>query len=328
MRKTLFLILFLFSISLIHAQEKLSKEEKERREKNVQAGNPFTKFGSKAPVATLSKGKYLEVHDLDSIVTIGTIRWHVENQQIVGRLIRDMNDPDAQPIGDATGRWMSPDPLSEEFPSYSPYNFVMNNPLRLVDPDGRAPLDHWQLNNQGNLELAKKTNDNFNVFFDEKGKKIFQTNEQSTEMAKKDWAGKGDEYINKLKTTFINIAEQPEVYNTMVERAKETGFDNKLVNLPGMKEIGETYKKNGAAIGALEMLREMPKFASGNIFAGSGPNGFLTQLGKTIYTGVTGTDVTKDAKAFFHQALENSKQFIKNIEVGYNHGINQLTNGN
>lgn len=141
MKKTLFLMLLLLSTGIITAQEKLSKEEKERREKNIRAGNPFTKFGSKAPVATLSKGKYLEVHDLDSIVTIGTIRWHVEDQKIVGRLIRDKTNPDAQPIGDVAGRWMSPDPLSEEFPSWSPYNFVMNNPIRLVDPDGRAPFD-------------------------------------------------------------------------------------------------------------------------------------------------------------------------------------------
>lgn len=166
MKKTLFLILLLLSGGVVTAQEKLSKEEKERREKNVQAGNPFAKFGSKAPVATLSKGKYLEVHDLDSIVTIGTIRWHVENQKIVGRLIHDRNDTDAQPIGDATGRWMSPDPLSEEFPGYSPYNFVLNNPLRMVDPDGRASYDiivngseskkfTQQLNSASNLNITR-----------------------------------------------------------------------------------------------------------------------------------------------------------------------------
>src|SRR5699024_1443218 len=34
------------------------------------------------------------------------------------------------------GRWMSPDPLSEEYSSWSPYNYVMNNPLRFIDPTG------------------------------------------------------------------------------------------------------------------------------------------------------------------------------------------------
>lgn len=142
MRKIYYLLLLFFSFSVLSAQEKLSKEEKARREKNIQAGNPFAKYGSKAPVATLSKGKYLEVHDLDSIVTIGTSRWHVDNKKIVGDIIIDSLNVDAQPIGDAPGRWMSPDPLSEEFPSWSPYSFSFNSPIVFKDPDGRAPLPY------------------------------------------------------------------------------------------------------------------------------------------------------------------------------------------
>jgi hypothetical protein len=37
--------------------------------------------------------------------------------------------------------WLSVDPLAEKFPSHSPYSFCFNNPLRFVDPDGRAPSD-------------------------------------------------------------------------------------------------------------------------------------------------------------------------------------------
>lgn len=35
------------------------------------------------------------------------------------------------------GRWLSEDPLARKYASLSPYNFVANNPLMLVDPDGR-----------------------------------------------------------------------------------------------------------------------------------------------------------------------------------------------
>ncbi len=36
--------------------------------------------------------------------------------------------------------WLSVDPLAHEFPSWTPYNYTMNNPINLIDPDGRAAL--------------------------------------------------------------------------------------------------------------------------------------------------------------------------------------------
>jgi len=138
--KKLYLLFFcLFTVSIITAQEELSQQEKDRRQKNIQAGNPFAKLGSKAKVATLSNGKYLEVQDLDSIVTIGTVRFNVDRNEIVGFVERDTLNPDAQPIGDVPSRWISPDPLSEEFSEWSPYTFVYNNPIKFTDPTGMAP---------------------------------------------------------------------------------------------------------------------------------------------------------------------------------------------
>ena len=37
----------------------------------------------------------------------------------------------------ALGRWTSVDPLAEKHPEWSPYNYVLNNPMALLDPDGR-----------------------------------------------------------------------------------------------------------------------------------------------------------------------------------------------
>lgn len=126
---------------VLKTRDRLTPEEAERRRKNIEAGNPFKRYGYYPKVATLSRGKYLEFHDRDTIVTIGSVRFNIKTQEIVDFSEVDLSDPDAQPIGDTHGRWISPDPLSEEFQSWTPYNLSFNNPLKYKDPDGRAPED-------------------------------------------------------------------------------------------------------------------------------------------------------------------------------------------
>ena len=38
------------------------------------------------------------------------------------------------------GRFLSLDPLAADFAAWSPYNYVLGNPIVFVDPDGRAPV--------------------------------------------------------------------------------------------------------------------------------------------------------------------------------------------
>src|SRR5690554_6494590 len=173
MKKILVLALCFLVFGITFAQEvELSKEEKERREKNIQAGNPFAEFGYEAKVATLSKGKYLEVHDLDSIVIIGSSLWHVKKQQIVGKVEQDTTDIYRQPLFDTAGRWLSPDPLAEEFPEWSPYNFTYNNPMRYIDPTGLAPEDIFQVDQKGKITQIEAEGEDVLVVVDKKGNEI------------------------------------------------------------------------------------------------------------------------------------------------------------
>lgn len=43
----------------------------------------------------------------------------------------------ARLLDPAIGRWMSVDPLVDMYPAWSPYNYVMNNPVSFWDHDGR-----------------------------------------------------------------------------------------------------------------------------------------------------------------------------------------------
>jgi RHS repeat-associated protein len=40
----------------------------------------------------------------------------------------------------AFARWTSVDPMADEFPASSPYNYTLNNPVASIDPMGRAPI--------------------------------------------------------------------------------------------------------------------------------------------------------------------------------------------
>jgi RHS repeat-associated protein len=39
-------------------------------------------------------------------------------------------------------RFLTLDPMAEKYMGYSPYNYVMGNPIRLIDPDGMMPTDN------------------------------------------------------------------------------------------------------------------------------------------------------------------------------------------
>lgn len=59
--------------------------------------------------------------------------------------------------------WMSVDPLAHLRTWVSPYNFVQNNPILRIDPDGRLD-DDYTAKKDGSIEV-KKTDDNFDRFF-------------------------------------------------------------------------------------------------------------------------------------------------------------------
>ena len=69
--------------------------------------------------------------------------------------------------------WLSVDPMSDKYPSMSPYTYCGNNPVRLVDPDGE---DVWEIDESGKIinQYEDKSIDQFYIV-DSKGNCIAES---------------------------------------------------------------------------------------------------------------------------------------------------------
>ena len=69
--------------------------------------------------------------------------------------------------------WISVDPLADKYPNLSPYTYCADNPVRLVDPDGR---DVWEISENGKIinQFEDKSIDQFYIV-DSKGNCIAES---------------------------------------------------------------------------------------------------------------------------------------------------------
>lgn len=139
----------------------------------IYAQNPFEDYDYEPKIGTLSQGKYIEHFDNDSLVRIGSVILDTYTNKIVKFVIEETTFTEAGAEPTVMSRWWQQDPLSDEFPSWSPYSFTFNNPIKYTDPTGMAPVDIFELNvDTGQIEMIQKTDDNFDTLKDEDGNTI------------------------------------------------------------------------------------------------------------------------------------------------------------
>lgn len=259
---------------VLKSHDELTPEEAERRRKNIEAGNPFKKYGYYPKVATLSKGKYLEFHDMDSIVSIGSIRYNKKTKDIVEFKEIDINDPDAQPYLDTAGRWFSPDPLSEEFRAWSPYNYAVNNPIRNIDPDGRAaehidPSAIFEKNKDGSYKNPKLVQ-SWNAFATSKDGIAFLKDYASPgqKIAGVEYSDKGGKYHNKGMDLSFDSGKALDNYNKgafdkavgITDRISENGRMNFRVSIEDRAYTDQTLETLTHELGIHVKLGSMDYF--------------------------------------------------------------------
>lgn len=102
----------------------------------------FKKHGITKEPLTLSKGKYKETFYNEEIMQVGTVLINTRTNKVVKFLEEDTTKFAYK--AETTSRFLTVDPLAEEYYSWSPYVYVKNNPLKYIDPDGRDIKIYYQ----------------------------------------------------------------------------------------------------------------------------------------------------------------------------------------
>lgn len=264
----IFSLLFVSTFTFAQEKDSLTKEEKERREKNIQAGNPFKKYGYTPKIATLSDGKYLEFHDLDSVVIIGSVYYNRITKKVIDFVERDMTNPDAQPLSDVRGRWLSPDPLSEEYSNWTPYNYVKNNPLRYSDPTGMAGEDFIDINKKNGLVTITPAEGNDQVRLigeDGKVEASYEYGENGSFAKENKITHEDGQKINVEQGTYIEFNDYDKArtfYEFAAKSDVEFGFVDFFFskNITGMTTVMTNYQEETVYMGSYvnKVLRKNP----------------------------------------------------------------------
>jgi hypothetical protein len=104
----------------------------------AQNDNPYAIFGHKTNVAyTVTDDDFYYLNNKDTSSLIQKIVFKSNEGHIVlfdknGNVVQTLNIEPTDLL-----RFLSVDPHASSYPNASPYNFVNNNPIRNIDPDGR-----------------------------------------------------------------------------------------------------------------------------------------------------------------------------------------------
>jgi RHS repeat-associated protein len=206
-----------------------------------------------------------------------------------------------------TSIWLSVDPLAEAYPNVTPYNYVLNNPIKSIDPNGMSTYTDADGNvvggtvddkDKGVYMVDGLTKDSFDAGkindYKEQGTRIGSTLSMNSFIAPEDgkWRGK----VNFTNEAESNLSEATAAFGSymsdhrtdeslshyMSEAGNGGDYDIKAwgVNwneLSGEQKLDHVYQASFASAGII-----MTKRDQGNFFAGRAANMMGLPLSTTL----------------------------------------------
>lgn len=117
--------------------------------------NPFESIGKEVEILTLTKGKYQEHFENDTLQRIGNVIYNAILHKIEfivsDSVIMSEDGMDMYIVS----RFLTRDPLERYFAYYSPYQFAGNSPIAFIDLDGKERVLAITFNGDVNYRAAK-----------------------------------------------------------------------------------------------------------------------------------------------------------------------------
>lgn len=100
--------------------------------------NPYKAFGYKPK--TTYKDNPIDIYEVRNADSVSGIRYLIVNRE--SKTIKLLNKRDSvikviKYTDEDILRWTAVDPMAEKYPQLSPYNYAANNPINIIDIDGR-----------------------------------------------------------------------------------------------------------------------------------------------------------------------------------------------
>ncbi len=171
-------------------------------------------------------------------------------------------DYDARIYDPRIGKWLSNDPLQQKYPGLSPYNYVANNPVSFIDPDGKEIVDAQKrrmvyLDSKGDVQYTKYATMDAKTLVNEMG---------STKI--------GNEVLRDMITANYPITMKIDkdtrpTYRSSSGLFKHTKEEGSYlvggVTQPGITKDGKAWAKADITIfeGTIDFLMKNPKSVTG-----------------------------------------------------------------
>ena len=112
-----------------------------------------------------------------SLGSAGAKKYQYNGKELQDELGLNLYDYGARFYDPALGRFTTIDPLAKKYVFQSPYVYAANDPIRLIDANGKGPLDNLITNLV--ISLVTKTAPSFNNFWNKEASYMSQTHDNN-----------------------------------------------------------------------------------------------------------------------------------------------------